>query len=648
MPAGARRVLGREAVVGPDALVLLAVREVRQPAADLRSRLQDVAAADERYVVGELEDLQVLGLRTLVEGRAVHVAIAAPREVREGAHDAGAAGLLEPQDPGLLQVVRAQAEGLEVHDLRQVADTHLVQHGRAEGAGQGRDDVLAAGVEVGGPERRVREIRRSQVRAGIVHPVVVEAVADEHLVLLGEVVVDAERELVRVQLAVRRPGVGPRARVGIRDEAGEVERLGRQPALGNDVAREGLARQRIVDPVRDAAEVAALHRGGGDGQVDRQLPALTDPFVAQEEVRLALDERAAQRPAELVPVQLLLLLHEVVRGVEHVVAHELEEPAVELAPSGLGGDVQHAARLAELGRVRALLHLHFLQGVDGGLDVGAALVVVGHVHSVDLERELAAPHAADGRAVDEVRADRHDARPARQARGPRGQAGQLVEAAAVQRQVDDLGVRHGMAERARLRVEQGRGGRHLHGLLQRAHLQIDVHAHGLPDGDHDGVDDDRLEPCQRDGHPVEAGVDRGHHVGPAIVGRHVRGLVGGQGRDGDVGSRHDGLLRVPDGAHDAPRLDLRPCRRGESHRQEQREPGHVGPVQRPSVRHVSSTCRNLSPAWSNRWWLPHSSAEWRCACAASVATEGAQQGGQDSSDRGYRIRPSFTSIAPSA
>ena len=113
--------------------------------------------------------------------------------------------------PGLLQVVRPQAERLEVDDLRQVAEAELVQHGRAEGARHGRDEVLAAGVEVGAAELGVGEVGRAQVRAGVVHAVVVEAVADEHLVLLGEGVVDAERELVGVQLAVRGPGEGARS-----------------------------------------------------------------------------------------------------------------------------------------------------------------------------------------------------------------------------------------------------------------------------------------------------------------------------------------------------------------------------------------------------------------------------------------------------
>ena len=140
------------------------------------------------------------------------------------------------------------------------------------------------------------------------------------------------------------------------------------------------------------------------------------------------------------PVELLLGLHEEVGGVEGVVAQELEEPAVELAAAGLGGGVEHAAGLAELGGVGALLDLELLQGVDRGLDVRPALVVVGHVHAVDLEGELAAAHAADGGAGDEVGADAHQVAAAGEPGRARGQAGQLVEAPAVEGQVGDLGV----------------------------------------------------------------------------------------------------------------------------------------------------------------------------------------------------------------
>ena len=195
-----------------------------------------------------------------------------------------------------------------------------------------------------------------------------------------------------------RPGEVAGARVRVGDEAGEVLRLGREPVGRDDVVREGLAGERIVDPVADGAEVAPLHGRGGDGQVDGQALLLADALVAHEEERPALHQGPAQGARRTGGGRASASAYEEVRGIEGVVAHELEQPAVELAAAGLGGGVEHAAGLAELGGVGALLDLELLQRVHRGLDVRPALVVVGDVHAVDLERELAAAHAADGGA----------------------------------------------------------------------------------------------------------------------------------------------------------------------------------------------------------------------------------------------------------
>ena len=109
--------------------------------------------------------------------------------------------------------------------------------------------------------------------------------------------------------------------------------------------------------------------------------------------------------AELLPLQLLGLAGEEVARVEGVVADEVEHGAVELVGAGLGGGVERAAGLRELGGVGALLHLEFLQGVDRGLDQRSALMVIGDVGAVQHEGRLAAAHAADGGAGDVVGAD---------------------------------------------------------------------------------------------------------------------------------------------------------------------------------------------------------------------------------------------------
>ena len=94
-------------------------------------------------------------------------------------------------------------------------------------------------------------------------------------------------------------------------------------------------------------------------------------------------------------VELLLGLdEEVVASKSSLRRNSNRPPWNSLLP--IGGGVEHAPGLAELGGVGALLHLELLQRVERGLDVGPALMVVGHVHAVDQERELAAAHAADG------------------------------------------------------------------------------------------------------------------------------------------------------------------------------------------------------------------------------------------------------------
>ena len=163
---------------------------------------------------------------------------------------------------------------------------------------------------------------------------------------------------------------------------------------------------------------------------------------------------------------------EEVAGVEGVVAHEVEQRAVELVGARLGGRVQRAAGLRELGGVGALLDLEFLQRVDRRLDQRSALVVVGDVGAVQHERGLVAADAADGGARDVVGADAQQVAAAGQQHRAGREAGQLVEAAAVQRQVDDLRVGDDVAERAGLAVEQRRGGVDDGALGQRADREL--------------------------------------------------------------------------------------------------------------------------------------------------------------------------------
>ena len=95
-----------------------------------------------------------------------------------------------------------------------------------------------------------------------------------------------------------------------------------------------------LDALKSPARIAARrHR-----VVEDQALALAHAFVAGEEERALAHERTAERAAELLPLQLLGLAREEVARIEGIVAHEVEQRAVELIGARLRRGVQRAAR----------------------------------------------------------------------------------------------------------------------------------------------------------------------------------------------------------------------------------------------------------------------------------------------------------------
>ena len=78
---------------------------------------------------------------------------------------------------------------------------------------------------------------------------------------------------------------------------------------------------------------------------------------------------------------------------------------MEAIGAGFGSGVQHDAGVGEIGGIGTLLDLELLQGIDGSVDIGTALVMVGDIGAVKLEGGLAATDAADGGAGDVVGSD---------------------------------------------------------------------------------------------------------------------------------------------------------------------------------------------------------------------------------------------------
>ena len=158
----------------------------------------------------------------------------------------------------------------------------------------------------------------------------------------------------------------------------------RFPGKGWRTAQGGAVR--VVDQ-RQSREVAGSHRIRGDRE--RTGQRFPDPlaFVVGEEERSILDHRSAQASAELVLAERRdrrrLRIEKILR-VENIVAHELEQAAVELIRSGLGDDIDHRAGLAsELGSIGRLLNVEFADGFDGGSDHHVVEMLVGHGRAID-------------------------------------------------------------------------------------------------------------------------------------------------------------------------------------------------------------------------------------------------------------------------
>ena len=118
--------------------------------------------------------------------------------------------------------------------------------------------------------------------------------------------------------------------------------------------RESLAVAVAVDQRLVGAERRRLDRARGIPELTAQVRTLEvprDPFEGEKEERLVLLDRTADRPAELLAVEV------VQRGAVGEIAGqrleplEVKERAVRLVRAGLGDDVDHAAGgAAELGR----------------------------------------------------------------------------------------------------------------------------------------------------------------------------------------------------------------------------------------------------------------------------------------------------------
>ena len=240
-------------------------------------------------------------------------------------------------------------------------------------------------------------------------------------------------------------------------------------------------------------------------------------LVVDEEERLVLPDRTAQRAPELLEVEGRLRglrVFEIAASVQGLVAQEVEGAAAHGVRPGLEGGVDHrAAGAAELRRVVAGLDLELLDRVHVGVERGLASVVAVVVDAVEQVVVLAAARAVhhEGR-VDVAVA------PLGGADDPARQGGEVDVVAAVQGQSHDLPRVDDLAQRRGLRLDERRFPLHDDGFGDIARLQHEVDPQAILDPKDDAFTRLLLEPRELHAHRVDADPQRRSDVVPRGIG----------------------------------------------------------------------------------------------------------------------------------
>ena len=370
-----------------------------------------------------------------------------------------------------------QLHGRSTDGPARVADAELVQHPirkRVLVRGGQRPRARALRAQRSGRDAAsVGEWRRRQ--EGLAE---VRHARECPVASLGQPLVDAAAELILIDRFVGDPAIVVRrpAACGARVSVEKFPRNRVPPIRGDRVAREGAARKhaasrthrrrRVVDRRHTAAnwlrEDSLALEGGGHGGDHRPGDGLPLALVVPEEEGAIRAHRPAQHATELLTPErrfVAACLGEVVPGVQGLVTQELERRPMKGVRASLRGEVHDAAvEPSELGGWTVGLDLEFLDGVD-----------------VRKERHLAGLRLEDGHTVEEVfvrpRAPAVDARQRRA--GWQCDAGHEArerdEAAAVQREVDDLARVDDLPEGRSRAAEQGSIGGDRHYFRHAAH-----------------------------------------------------------------------------------------------------------------------------------------------------------------------------------
>ena len=270
------------------------------------------------------------------------------------------------------------------------------------------------------------------------------------------------------------------------------------------------------------------------------------PLIVGEEEQLIFDDRSADRSAEHVPTHgrscdVLPIIRPTVR-VEHVVAEELKQIAVELICPGLDRCTDDTAlEVTKLSRRVIGYYVELLNGIHaGGVPdiVSAPFVVVHAVENeiiglvtvaVDEGASLGAAGVAAGRRLGLVHAGRVDGDTAGR------QESQLDVVARGQRQPEFRRRVNDGADLGGLRLEQRGLSGDLDGLVELADSECEVHSRRLVHFQMNRGLERRLEALRLSANAIGTKRQTGQHVEPAAV-----ALRAPDGVTVEIGSGHAG------------------------------------------------------------------------------------------------------------
>ena len=319
----------------------------------------------------------------------------------------------------------------------------------------------------------------------------------------------------------------------------------------NPVAIERPAGRRVDrSPGRRAAdgagaEIAVAFRQRRHLRDARAAAVLEVPLETSEDEQLVLKDWTADKSAEIIPLQLALglvvLLEEVIRGVERVVTDEVEPATAELVRAAAGHDVDlRAAGAAELGAVAVAENLELLDGFERGVQqhrgVIAEIIVVCAVHGPQVSSHTAAADRHVGSSEQPLVLDVEEIVLAH----ARHERRQLQEVAPVQRELARLLTADDTRDITADHPD-GRGGSlHAHDLCEVPRLEREIDSVIVGDPQNDPRARRRLEPLQLRGEPIAADRQVGKRVDSGIVRRCGTGqacivILRGDGRSGDEG-----------------------------------------------------------------------------------------------------------------